>query len=63
MLWVIEFHTDVYWRERGVKAFFPEVEIKFVTEGFRGMAEGERSKHWHVPLLMGPFSYTTYRGS
>ncbi|MGH3509408.1 MAG: hydroxyisourate hydrolase [Nocardioidaceae bacterium] len=34
--------------------FFPEVTIAFVVEGAR---------HYHVPLLLGAFGYTTYRGS
>lgn len=66
MLWAIEFQTGSYWKGKGVKAFFPAVEIKFVTEGFKGRdmsGVDEKSKHWHVPLLLGPYSYTTYRGS
>lgn len=36
-------------------AFFPEVTITFrVTDG---------SQHHHVPLLLSPFAYSTYRGS
>lgn len=39
------------------QTFFPEVEIRFYVDG-----KGEGG-HWHVPLLLGPWSYTTYRGS
>ena len=35
--------------------FFPEVTVTFVVEG------GE--DHYHVPLLLSPFGYSTYRGS
>jgi 5-hydroxyisourate hydrolase len=36
-------------------AFFPEVAVTFaVTDG---------REHYHVPLLMSPFGYSTYRGS
>lgn len=35
--------------------FFPVVEIQFLVE------DGEQ--HFHVPLLLSPFGYTTYRGS
>jgi 5-hydroxyisourate hydrolase len=35
-------------------AFFPEVSVTFVA------AAGER---YHIPLLLSPFGYTTYRGS
>lgn len=35
--------------------FFPEVVIRFRVEDPR--------RHYHIPLLLGPFSFTTYRGS
>jgi len=35
-------------------AFFPEVVVAFVLEG---------DAHHHVPLLLSPFGYSTYRGS
>jgi len=62
MVWVCRFEVQQYWKEKGVDAFFPEVEIRFLTKGFRGVEEGKEG-HWHVPLLLGPYSYTTYRGS
>ena len=34
--------------------FFPEITIAFVAEP---------GQHYHVPLLLSPFGYTTYRGS
>lgn len=61
MLWSIRFETRKYWEEKSITPFFPEVEIRFLTEGFEGKT-GEED-HWHVPLLMTPFTYTTYRGS
>jgi 5-hydroxyisourate hydrolase len=36
-------------------AFFPEVTVTF--------AVGDGPEHYHVPLLMSPFGYSTYRGS
>ncbi len=36
-------------------AFFPEVSVTFRMDG--------TTPHCHVPLLLGPFGYTTYRGS
>jgi 5-hydroxyisourate hydrolase len=39
----------------GAGAFFPEVSVTFVV--------GEADAHCHVPLLLSPFGYTTYRGS
>ncbi|KAI4625755.1 hypothetical protein J4E80_002888 [Alternaria sp. BMP 0032] len=53
----LTFDTERYFGERGVKTFFPEVEVKFLV---RQEAKGE---HYHVPVLLGPFGYTTYRGS
>lgn len=38
----------------GAAAFFPEVQIVFVVSDDR---------HHHVPLLLSPFGYSTYRGS
>lgn len=49
--WELRFDTGTYWGED--KTFFPEVVVCFV------MGEG----HHHVPLLLAPYSYTTYRGS
>ena len=53
----LTFNTEEYFGKRDVKTFFPEVEVKFVV---RTDAKGE---HYHVPVLLGPFGYTTYRGS
>ncbi|EFX00991.1 transthyretin-like protein [Grosmannia clavigera kw1407] len=50
--WTLRFDVDGYY---GVgNAFFPEVAVTF------RVAPGQ---HYHVPLLLNPFSYTTYRGS
>jgi 5-hydroxyisourate hydrolase len=60
---VLRFDTADYWASKGTKPFFPYVEIAFVTTGFKGLGQGEKEPHWHVPLLLGPYNYTTYRGS
>lgn len=50
--WKLKFDTGAYY---GVdRTFFPTVELTFLVK------EGE---HFHVPLLLGPYSFTTYRGS
>ena len=49
------FDTRAYFEASGVNGFYPEVVITFEV------AAGER--HYHVPLLLSPFGYTTYRGS
>ena len=51
----LKFDTGRYFEAQGVEAFFPEVVVMFET------APGE--SHYHVPLLLGPFGYTTYRGA
>lgn len=49
------FGTGAYFAAAGVPAFFPEVVVDFEIT-----APGE---HHHVPLLLSPFAYSTYRGS
>lgn len=49
------FETDAYFREQGVDGFYPEVAILFEIH--------VSSEHFHVPLLLSPFGYSTYRGS
>ncbi len=51
----LRFATGTYFAERGVASFFPEVAIVFAV-----VAPPE---HYHVPLLLSPFGYSTYRGS
>jgi len=51
----ITFETGVYFQERGVACFFPEVAILFEIDN--------PDQHYHVPLLLSPFGYSTYRGS
>jgi hydroxyisourate hydrolase len=48
------FETGAYFKKQGVKAFYPEVGIVFETFD---------TTHYHVPLLLNPFGYSTYRGS
>jgi 5-hydroxyisourate hydrolase / 2-oxo-4-hydroxy-4-carboxy-5-ureidoimidazoline decarboxylase len=52
----LTFDTGGYLRARGVAdAFFPDVTITFTV--------ADASAHFHVPLLLSPFGYSTYRGS
>jgi len=51
----LRFHTAAYYAERNEVGFFPQVEIQFaITDG---------APHYHVPLLLSPYGYSTYRGS
>ena len=62
--WSLVFDTEGYFGGRGVETFFPEVQVGFcVRGGQRGWGEGKEVEHFHVPVLLGPFGYTTYRGS
>lgn len=51
----IRFQTGAYFAAQNVSGFFPVVEIQF------SVADG--AQHYHVPLLLSPFSFSTYRGS
>lgn len=51
----LTFDTGAYFGSVGVAGFYPEVAVTFVV------APGD--EHYHVPLLLSPFGYSTYRGS
>jgi 5-hydroxyisourate hydrolase len=48
----LRFDTGAYFEGQ---TFFPEVTVHFTVE--------DPEEHHHVPLLLSPFGYTTYRGS
>lgn len=48
------FETGAYYKALNIKTFYPEVAIAFETFD---------TTHYHVPLLLNPFGYSTYRGS
>jgi 5-hydroxyisourate hydrolase len=51
----LSFDTASYFSERKLVGLYPSVEITFQVRG------GE--EHFHIPLLLSPNGYTTYRGS
>jgi len=51
----LTFATGAYFAGRGAKTFYAEIPIEFVIT--------EPAQHHHVPLLLSPFGYSTYRGS
>lgn len=55
----LQFHVAQYFRVHGVQLPTPPF-LDVVTVDF-GIAD--RSAHYHVPLLVSPYSYSTYRGS
>jgi 5-hydroxyisourate hydrolase/2-oxo-4-hydroxy-4-carboxy-5-ureidoimidazoline decarboxylase len=48
------FETGGYYAVKKIKTFYPVVEIQFLISD---------DSHYHVPLLINPFGYSTYRGS
>ncbi|KAK9436370.1 transthyretin domain protein, partial [Metarhizium majus ARSEF 297] len=50
--WTLRFDIEGYYGEG--KTFFPEAVVVFRVQ---------KGQHYHVPLLLSPYSYTTYRGS
>jgi 5-hydroxyisourate hydrolase len=59
-MWAVRFDVGAWYAERGVESFWPSVEVQFVVRGREGEDEW---RHYHVPVLLGPWSYSTYRGS
>ena len=49
------FATGPWFAEQARDAFYPEVVLTFAVQ--------EPADHHHVPLLLSPFAYSTYRGS
>jgi len=49
------FDTAGYFRAQGMESFYTHVEIVFIVK--------DATQHYHVALLLAPYSYTTYRGS
>ena len=49
------FDTGAYFAQHGQAGFYPEVSVVFEVT--------DPADHYHVPLLLAPWGYTTYRGS
>ncbi|KAL6304808.1 transthyretin [Sparassis latifolia] len=54
-LYKVVFKTKEYFENTGRKCFYPWVEITFELANL--------DEHYHIPLLISPYSFTTYRGS
>ena len=48
------FATEVYFRMRTQTVFYPQVKVEFIIND---------KAHYHIPLLLSPYGYSTYRGS
>ena len=49
------FDTETYFAKQQIEGFYPQVTVTFTVR--------EAEQHYHVPLLLSPFGYSTYRGS
>ena len=50
----LRFDTGAWFAGQGLDGFYPEIVVAFTVAG---------DDHFHVPLLLSPFGYSTYRGS
>jgi 5-hydroxyisourate hydrolase len=55
--WSLRFETGKYWKTQNLQSLYPFVEITFLVD------PNDPKGHWHVPILLGQYGYTTYRGS
>jgi 5-hydroxyisourate hydrolase len=51
----LTFYVGEYFAKASRECFFPEIVVNFRISG--------DAQHYHVPLLLSPFGYSTYRGS
>ncbi len=51
----LSFETHAYFQSRKIDGFYPQVAIVFQVR--------DAKEHYHIPLLLSPFGYSTYRGS
>lgn len=51
----LAFDTGTYYSTQGLRSLYPIVQVTF------SVPDGE--SHFHIPLLLSPYGYTTYRGS
>lgn len=50
----LTFHTEPYFESKGQESFYPFIEVVF---------EIRSGDHFHVPITLSPYGYSTYRGS
>lgn len=51
----LTFETGAYFQKQQAEGFYPQVTVAFTVRN--------AAQHYHVPLLLSPFGYSTYRGS
>jgi 5-hydroxyisourate hydrolase len=51
----LRFVTALYFATSGVHGFYPEIDVIVQID--------DPAQHYHIPVLLSPFGYSTYRGS
>jgi 5-hydroxyisourate hydrolase len=51
----LTFETSVYFHARKIYGLYPQIAIVFQVHDLK--------EHYHIPLLLSPYGYSTYRGS
>ncbi len=51
----IVFQTGEHYKRQGQATFFPRIPVEFSVDA--------PTQHYHIPLLLSPFGYSTYRGN
>ena len=51
----LTFGVETYFQREGIESFYPEASVVFHVR--------DVDQHYHVPLLLSPYGYSTYRGS
>ncbi|MDW6004507.1 hydroxyisourate hydrolase [Vibrio mangrovi] len=52
--YTLSFHVAAYCEQTFGQTFFPKIEVHFQVA---------EQRHYHIPLLLSPYAYSTYRGS
>jgi 5-hydroxyisourate hydrolase len=51
----LSFETETYFRSRKIRSLYPKITIAFQVT--------DKNDRYHIPLLLSPYGYSTYRGS
>lgn len=51
----LRFETHAYFQARKIRSLYPQITIAFEVQN--------KTEHYHIPLLLSPYGYSTYRGS
>jgi 5-hydroxyisourate hydrolase len=54
-LYRLRFDTAAYFAKNGTPGFYPEIVIAFEID--------DAAARYHIPVLLSPYAYSTYRGS